>query len=131
MIIPGLPEFSIDLYAFHSVGKFDSIRDRYRACLKFCREFLYLRTNLVTGFQDVHAQNSSGVTLSNIDSAEIEISASNPSGGETTGCLLQPLLLLFLELFREGLEVFLSVSRTNACAPSAHSKSRYRAVASM
>ena len=35
--------------------------------------------------QDVQAQISSGVTLSNIELAEIEISASTPMGGDTAG----------------------------------------------
>src|SRR5262245_2940991 len=83
----GFALFSIDRYAVpSSVGKFDSISDRYRRMSR-----ILSRISMFTGqisshaLHDVHAQISSGVIRSNNESAATVISGTTPSGGDTRG----------------------------------------------
>src|SRR5438874_9308723 len=81
----GLLEFSIDRYALpSSVGKFDSISDRYRRMSR-----ILSRISMFTGqissqaLHEVHAHSSSGVMRWNTESAVTVMSGSTPTGGDT------------------------------------------------
>src|SRR3954453_14493339 len=80
----GFALFSIDRYAVpSSVGKFDSISDRYRRMSR-----ILSRISMFTGqisshaLHDVHAQISSAEIRSNTESAVTVMSGSTPTGGE-------------------------------------------------
>src|SRR3954453_11389050 len=83
----GLDWFSIERYAVPSSdGKLLSISERYRRMSR-----ILSRISMLTGqisshaLHDVHAQISSGVMRSKIESAEIVMSLSTPMGGVTFG----------------------------------------------
>src|SRR3954468_12716455 len=79
--------FSIDRYALpSSVGKFDSMSDRYRRMSR-----ILSRISMLTGqisshaLHDVHAHTSSGVMRSQMELVDTVISGSTPMGGDTAG----------------------------------------------